>query len=258
MLLFMTNLKSTNKIKSFSQTSSQNTPQSQQLMISFYPSAQQVSRSLFTAKLPYSLPHYAELDIFRKHIREGKIGSLNQPYSSNKKPVRIYKSIFFALGFLFVILGMLILFKISIWSYAHLIGPNWLWKSFLSCSCGVLALAAFSIGLSMRIEREAVYYCARKAQEKLTKIYASKRIKLGFKRYFAYQQTVSFKQCYQEICDKIKEQKEEALLLVKQISVVTIDKQLKETLYNQAISDLNDKLDFLVHSFKHSSSKERP
>ena len=63
------------------------------------------------------------------------------------------------------------------------------------------------------------------------------------------------RQLYHEVIDKINHKKDETLHLVHRIATAeTLDNQEKEDLLNQAIEEFNDKLQMLVHNFRHAKS----
>jgi len=59
---------------------------------------------------------------------------------------------------------------------------------------------------------------------------------------------------YHEGLDKINDKKDEALHLVQRIATAqTLDRVEKETLLNQAIEELHEKLKLLTHTFRHAA-----
>ncbi len=217
----------------------------------------QISKYLFT-KTPYSRRDYTELEIFRQQIELDQQGLHHQPYTLNKSGVKVYKTIFYGFAFVFVLLGLFVSATSSTFTYAFF-NFSIVLKTFITLICFLLALASLIMGMTIRTEREAVMHYTRIAKTNLSKLYARKKLKLGLKRFLAFfghpeQETIVLKQMYHDASDKINERKEEVLHLVDRInSTSTMDIQKKETLYNQAIAEFNDKLTLLVHTFKHSS-----
>jgi hypothetical protein len=217
----------------------------------------QISRHLFS-KTPYSRRDYTELELFRQQIELNQEGLHHQPYTANKSGVKIYKSIFYGFACLFIFLGLFVMATTSTFTYAFF-NFTVVLKTFITLICALLALASLIMAITLRTEREAVIYYSRSAKANLAKLYARKKAKLGIKRFLAFlghplQEANALKQMYHEAYDKINERKEETLHLVDRInSTSSIDIQTKETLYNQAVAEFNDKLTLLVHTFKHSS-----
>lgn len=211
--------------------------------------APQISKNLFNKNMRY----YAELELFKQHIEINQQGLYHQPYTMNKSAVKLYKTIFYGFAGIFIFLGLLVLGTSFV--YTHTIFSfSILLKTCTTLICSLLALASFIIAVTMKTEREAVMQYTRMAKANLTKFYARKRIKLGIKRYltvFGYplKEASTLKQMYHEIYDKINECKEETLHLVNRIASASENFEMKETLYNQAIAEFNEKLVSLVNSF---------
>lgn len=218
----------------------------------------QLSRHLFAPTLTRSRRDYTELDIFRQQIEQNQEGLHHQPYTASQSMVRTYKLIFYGFGLLFGILAIFVMLTTTSTSYPFF-NFSIILKSFITMTCGFLSLTAFLLAIGMRTEREAIRQYVAMARANLAKIYARKRMKMGSKRFIAFfgknqKQVIALKQAYHEISDKINERKVEALHLVKRIANTrSLDNKTKETLYNQAISELNDKLILLTHTFKHSA-----
>lgn len=222
------------------------------------PENPQVSKHLFTTKWPLSRRDYTELEIFRQQIEENQEGLHHQPYTANRSTVRLYKAIFFGFAFLFAFLGLFVVMMTSSLAYSFL-NYSFVFKSLVATFCGTLALAALTLAMTMRAERETIRHYVRLARSNLAKVYARKRMNLGFKTYLFnfgknQKQAAALRQMYHDACDKIHERKEEVLHLVNRIAgTQSLDSKTKELLFNQAICELNDKLTLLTHTFKHSA-----
>lgn len=218
----------------------------------------QLSRHLFAPTPFRSRRDFTELDIFRQQIEHNQEGLHHQPYTVSRSAVMTYKSIFYGFALIFGILGVFVILSTSSLAYPIFNFPIVL-KTLMMMFCSFLSFSAFIVAIQMRTEREAIRHYVSLASANLAKIYARKRMKMGVKRFIVFfgknqKQLIALKQSYHEITDKIHEHKEQALHLVKRVAnTQTLDAQTKELLYNQAISELNDKLTLLTHTFKHST-----
>jgi hypothetical protein len=114
--------------------------------------------------------------------------------------------------------------------------------------------------LGLKAEKEAVALYVRKTKAHVTAIYTRKKMRMGLKPFLAFfgpdrQKATMLRQAYDEVIDKINNKKDETLHLVHRIATAeTLDNAEKEDLLNQAIEEFNDKLQMLVHNFRHAKS----
>lgn len=218
----------------------------------------QIPRHIFTLRFPLACQRYPELELFRQQIEQNH-GFIHQPYTNNKGCVLFYQGVFISFAVLFLILGSIVILTPSSLSYVFF-GKYHFFKEMVAFICVLLSLMAFMIGYGIRTERETIFHYARKAKREVAKIYARKRVKMGLKRFFAFfgnhqRQAVELRQLYHEAYDKINDLKEDALQLVQRIAMTHgLDANMRETLYNQAIAELNDKLILHTHTFKQAKS----
>lgn len=216
-----------------------------------------VDRKYFAAKFVASSKRYLELDDFRKEIEESRAGVHHQPYTTNKKTVLLYQSIFFGFTIFFAILTIGIPFIPSalgcgFFSFCTAV------KSTLAIISAFFALTSFSIAFKMSTEREAILQGVRKAKTILATIYARKKIKMGIKRFFVIftnhkDQAAALKHMYDEAYDKINEKKEHAFHLANRIKTAeTLSWEEKEFLLNQCIEEMNEALIVNSHHFRHA------
>jgi hypothetical protein len=220
----------------------------------------QLSRNLFIPKHSLAARRYAELDIFRREIEQCKAGFYHRPYTSNKRNVLIYKSIFFGFALLFAILSFITIgiSFVPFWGFLtfNLIS---LFKTAIFSLCFLLSASAFSIAFIIKPEREAILHSVRKARAQMARIYARKRIRTGINWHTAIfgpqrHLATALRQLYDETHDRINDRKEEATHLVQRIMTAeTLDWPQKEALLNQAIEELHEKLMLLAHTFRHAS-----
>lgn len=218
-----------------------------------------VPRHVFKTKVGSDPQRYDELDIFRQQIEESKAGLHHKPYTQNKKSVFIYRCIFLGIAIVFFSLAIAAFSLPSTFHTGLLFGTLTTVKNVVISICFMLSAAALSLGITLQAEKEAVYQCVRRAKAHLERIYGRKSLKLGLKRFinlFGKQrlQTQALRQMYQESLDKINDKKEETLHLVQRIATAeTLEAAEKESLLNQAVEELNEKLLILTHTFRHSS-----
>ena len=206
---------------------------------------------LFRVTPPKSLSPYRELALFKQQVEIEKIGFHDQPYHTHKKNVLTYQLIFMGLGALFLVLDAMIISQKMSWAYTIYFNNWFVGKSLLCVFCTCFSLASFAIGYSLRIEKEAVHYYYKKARQKLSQAYARKRIGFGFAALFGFgsqsRVLAELKSSYKEAKVKLSEYKEEALHLLDRIAYSPTLSQLeKERLFNQAILELKDKLNFFI------------
>lgn len=228
--------------------------------ITFNPSAHSkitVPRQ-FIGKVTLSKQRYAELDFFRQQIEEARAGLHHKPFTSNRRSVFLYQVTFFVFAFFFCLLGITVLSIPSALGCGFFSSCTAI-KGVLASLCTIFALASFTIAFSISQEKEAVLQCVRKAKTTLDTVYSRKRIRLGIKSFAGVfirqrQKGIALKHLYQEANDKINDKKDAVLHLIHRISTAeTIDFIEKETLLNQAIEELNEKLQHIVYTFRHSS-----
>lgn len=219
----------------------------------------QVSKHLFTANPPFAKERYGDLDLFRERMTESKAGFHHQPYTNNKKNTLFYKTIFLGFSALFFILGVTTMATPSALGCGFFFSSCSFLKGMIVTICTSLSLASLTVGLRLKPEKEAIIYCVRKTKAQAAAIYARKQIRMGIKSMFAFigenrHKAIALKQMYEEVCDKIHDKKEETAHLVHRIATAeTLDPQEKEALLNQAIEELNDKLQYLTHTFRHAT-----
>jgi hypothetical protein len=219
----------------------------------------QIPKHMFKVQLPQTRQRYHELDIFKHQIEQSKAGLHHQPYTLNKRSVLVYKCIFFGLAVLFATLCLITMSMpiLKSWGFFSFSSVT-LVRSVLISLCSLLSISSFAMGFTLRSEREAVLRCVQKAKATVSRIYARKRVRMGVKRFVAFfgpyrRLALSMRQSYHEVVDKINDKKEESLHLVHRIATAeTLSPAQKEELLNQAIEELQDKLLFATHTFRHS------
>lgn len=199
-------------------------------------------------------PQESELEQFRQEMIEQRACPHHHPYETHKRNALFYRSIFFGFGILFLGLMWFIAMQQTNWFCNAYMGYCLLTKMSASGFCGLAAIAALSIGLRIRADREAVQNLLSKAKRHIGRMYARKRTSFGVKRFLVFcqhnTQAILMRHAYHESVDKMHEIKDTTLQLLDQISKAShLDHAKKIELLNMAILDMREKLHQIVKSF---------
>lgn len=196
---------------------------------------------------------YPDLYRFRQQIEEAQEGPHHQPYQARRKKTAIYRTIFFTIGFLFICLFGATYTQNMSWTSSLFFENSILPKILLYTLCLGLAFFSFTLGLSIRTEKEAVTNLIHRAQKKLKGTYVRKLARLNVKMQGSVDEQIkasqSIKEIYRDTWEKILESQEVALTLMGEISQAK-NIESPVDLFNQAILELNDRLNFLIQRFK--------
>lgn len=176
-----------------------------------------------------------------------------EPYYIHKKNVVKYKVIFYLLGLVFIGLSLFVFFEKTSWFCSMLFTNCYFAQAALSGFCLLLSAAAFSIGFHIRAEKDAVLHLACRAKQNIAKIYAQKCPHFGYGWLLVFRgdkQAATLLKAYHDAADKLNELKNSTLILLKQVSHSKLDFSSKEHLFNQALLELKEKLNWMVHSYK--------
>ncbi|MBA3602687.1 MAG: hypothetical protein H0W50_03400 [Parachlamydiaceae bacterium] len=208
----------------------------------------------FRAKLAPNNIHYLELELFKQRLQGDQATSSHHTYLASYDRVRWYRSVFFAFGIVFLGLSVLIFHQKLVFFAGLFGGISTATKNILASFPLLLALVSIGMGYSLCIAKEASGTLAEKAKRKLIRSYARKRIKQGF-HGFAFLKNDMGKQSvlkhqYIEALDLITEQHDETLHLLQKIQKYTlIDPCYRELLFNQALAEMNDRMQNIVTTF---------
>ena len=133
-----------------------------------------VSKQTLFARFPLKNQNFNELEIFRKLVDQGHAAVSHQPYTSKKKSVWIYRTIFLTFAFLFGLLGVTTMSVPSALAFGFFSVSTTL-KGLVITLCTVLALLSFLMGITMRTDREAVIHCLENGRRTLQTIYIRKK-----------------------------------------------------------------------------------
>jgi len=230
-------------------------PDSESLLIDLYKYSANDSKKVIRAKISPQTKHYPELEIFKQQMEENKGSVKHHTYEVNSGKVFRYRLIFFAFGLLFLGLSLAV-FQKNV-AFTHILYGN-IFSSLKSMVIVIsLSFAFLSIGFgySLCVAKEAAHQIAAKTKRRLLRAYTKKRIELGLAGLISYgwnyYKYSSLKQTYHSAYEKIEDQKEETVHLLKKIrNSNETDEKEKELLFNQAIGEMNQKLRLLVQNYK--------
>lgn len=176
----------------------------------------------------------------------------DQPYYIHKDNVMTYKKIFFGLSLLFLTLMVLVFYERTN-IFCTLLFENCRFAHSVLCGlCFIFSLAAFGIANRMRPEQETAQHFFRKAKLRIKRIYIRKSAQLG--NYWLLillrdQHVIQAKGGYEETIDHLHDIKETTQALLTHVARSPLDVKKKESLFNQAIVELRDKLERVVRGF---------
>lgn len=216
-----------------------------------------VARQKFVVYPTLKQQRYVDLDLFRQQVEESKAGLHHQPYTNKKKETARYKGIFYGFAFLFFMLTVITIAIPSAIGCGFLFSSCTFLKAIIVTISTTFFLSSLLLALSLKAEKEAIVSLLKKAKAHLAAIHARKQIRMGIKGSFPLfgkhrKAAIGLRQTYQETLDLLNDKKEETLHLVHRIGTAeTLPEQEKEDLLNQAIEELHDKLQHIVHQFRH-------
>jgi hypothetical protein len=210
------------------------------------------------SKIAYLGKQYSELERFRyqsNHNNELQ----STPYTTAKQRTNNYKWIFFCLGILFFALGGIAYMKTFFLPFSFLPSNSFqILQSLLFEFCIIVSGISIVISFSLCTKKEAISDTSRKAVRNLSQFYNRKQLELGIKMFFyfgvPYRKFLLLNQFYLETRHKIQDLKQETFCLLQKIARAGhLSFQKKEHLYNQAILELNEKLEKQILHFHQTS-----
>jgi hypothetical protein len=198
---------------------------------------------------------FEELNHFRRKIEQGRSGLHQFPYTIHKNKVSMYQMVFIMLSVIFFAAAIHLYFAHFNWIYYLMFSGTITLQSFLiTISCG-MGIATGGMGLSLKPEGEIADYSLRRAHRKIKKIYRRKVRFSHCAHYSSPKGMCTLRQgntlIYEDLIDKLHSLKEENNMTLKRIRLSKkLSDQQKENLYNQAILELQFKLERLVSAYK--------
>lgn len=177
-----------------------------------------------------------------------------QLYMVKKKQASLYKMIFNGLAVVFFLLAAIVYFNTTNWACSLYFQNCAFIKASTYSLCLFLAFAAAGFAYSIHPEKETAQYLINRMLNALKDSYKRRKMELGFildmqpetrkKRLF-------FKQNYQQTLEKMKEHKQQSFHTLEKLSYTShYDRDTKNQLITQALSDLQNALNAALQSFK--------
>lgn len=168
-------------------------------------------------------------------------------YIGKKRKVIRYRYVFFFFGIIFVAFGIYIFSKSSIWIMSGI-------KPIVCLVTFILGIAAITVGLILRYEKEAVREIYHKALDQLFRYYVERKGNIDRNHELPFielfKRKLALKNPYLAAKAKMRTLEVQSLNLMDRISNANIDLDTKETLFNQALHELRDKLNHVLHDYK--------
>lgn len=198
---------------------------------------------------------YVELHNFRKKIEEERSGPHHQPYRAGRKKAILYRTIFYGLGLLFLLLSIFIYTQTMTWSGSLIFVNYTATKTAICALTFLLSIISCVIGHSIKTEKEAANQLIHRAQAKLRRLLSYKKAEFGLTRFLSFghqfKKHMASKEIFHDSWEKVRESKRTTYALLEQIAKTKgLDNQTIEKLFNQAILELNDKLHLIISDFK--------
>lgn len=202
--------------------------------------------SLYHSSLNHKNEQYSELNLFRRKIEETKSGPHHRPYEARQSDSIMYRGIFAGLGVVFLLLTYFIYVQSLTWGYTMILGNSHMVKMLL---CGIsmtFSAAAFFVSYSIRPEKEAVYFIGSRAKKQLVTMFRKNQTSLGWKQILDMDKKILLRHAK----DKVNEGMHVTIVLMKRIAKdPSLSKDEKIELYNQAVLELNDRLEHIIEDF---------
>lgn len=198
---------------------------------------------------------FQELHSFRKKVEEGRSGLHHHPYTANKNRVIIYKTIFFALALIFIIFAYYLYASSFCWTCTLLFGDNSKVRLVACSTCALFAAASLVLGLLTKPQDEIIHEVVRRAKKRAKIIFnrrmSAERVVNNSTPYGPSGKGIKLRHAFEDLKERIKHFKEEASLTMKRIEISrNLDESQKEFLYNQAILELQYKLEVLIRYYE--------
>lgn len=199
-------------------------------------------------------PEYKELNLFRQHIEQAKLGPQHQPYQAYQGQTLAYRLIFAGMGILFLLFSAVLYSKPMNWSHTLFLQDGPFLKMILYTISGALSALGFWAAFLIRPEKEALSALNKRATSALQRLYRERMIQMGVKRFLPQgkhqNELIAAKHHFHEAKNRIDDAVSTARQLLSMIgtsSVVSADMRIK--LYNQALLELQDKLQFVLENY---------
>jgi len=194
---------------------------------------------------------FSELESFRFSLKQNRNHLSHYPYTSNKNRVLLYKVVFLLLTIIFTALSAYLYTANICWVFHSFIANPDMLKNFLSLICSVCAICSFIIGFFASPEIDIATHLVHKAKKRAKKIFKRAACEIRFNHRTDDSLIDYCRELYHGVYEKMTRFKDEQLLLLKRIRISRqLSDKEKETLYNQAITELESKLQGLLEDYK--------
>ena len=198
---------------------------------------------------------YANLNKFREKMEQSKDAPHHKPYQAAKQKALTYQYIFLALMVIFIILFSLV-YSYTRNPYIHLLSMHFALPKAIGCTlAAICATASGFVALTIKVEREAINNLINRAKKQLGREYRKRWAKLSLKSDYTlltrYKYLNVLKESHHRALEKVAESREIALMILEKIAACPESElTLKEVLYNEAIFELDDRLQYEIKKFK--------
>ncbi len=168
-------------------------------------------------------------------------------YAERKSKVIRYRTIFITFGIIFVSLSAYIFTKSPIWIMSGI-------KPYICLFTFLMGIGAFTIAIALRYEKEAVRSIYHKSLSKLNRAYVEKKGEADHQNLEfgeSWQKKSALKIAYRTAQTKMKHEELDALhLMDKIVKAPSLNLEMKEKLFNQALEELQNNLDQIIQSYR--------
>lgn len=201
---------------------------------------------------------FKDLSLFKDLIESGGSSLHQYPYTINKNKVLIYKTIFFTLSAIFAYCGWHLYSSSYNWICTAIFGNDVHVRLTICAMCTFFAIASLVLGVKISPEIEIVLNTTKTAKRKAKQLYNRKLTEIccayNSKPIGKDDERVFMRHTYEDILEKIEHYKNETILTVKRVSISReLDDEQKEHLYNQAVLELQRKLEILTCCYKENN-----
>src|ERR1700738_2868004 len=111
------------------------------------------------------------LEEFRSRIEGSTLDISHHPYTLRHPQTSLYRGIFSTLGLLMLLLSLTVFFKSSNWILELHVGYGWFLKAFMGSFSAMMGIAALTLGLQLRTEKDVANQIWSDNKRKLSRLY---------------------------------------------------------------------------------------
>ena len=202
--------------------------------------------------------NFKELNSFKHKVNTEKLGPIHKPYTAYKRRAWIYRAIFSFFCLVFLVLEYFLYKHTLSWTASLVFGNQTAIKGFVHFFCLGLSGGAGYMAIRMEPEKEAARELVRWTKRQILLIYRKHHIRYNVKAFLAFGESwrkkAAFKHQLSETYHAVANQQLETWHLFERIfETKALDPATKETLLNQAICELKEKLEGILSSYQQTS-----